>query len=155
MGCHFLLQGIFLTQGSKPGLLHCRQVLYHLSHQEGSLVVDAQQIISVVNVNIFSWIIVLLPTLLFAPPLTCVLCARSCPTLWDHMGCPPGPSVHGIFQAILENTGVGYHLLLQRIFTIQGLYPCFLHWQADSLPLDHCVVACRLAGSELRPWQRS
>ena len=23
-GCHFLLQGIFLTQGSDPGLLHCR-----------------------------------------------------------------------------------------------------------------------------------
>ena len=36
VGCHFLLQGIFLTQGSNPGLLHCRQMLYHLSHQ-GSL----------------------------------------------------------------------------------------------------------------------
>ena len=32
MGCHFLLQGIFLTQGSNLGLLHCRQTLYHLSH---------------------------------------------------------------------------------------------------------------------------
>ena len=30
---HFLLQGIFLTQGSNPGLLHCRQTLYHLRHQ--------------------------------------------------------------------------------------------------------------------------
>ena len=30
---NFLLQGIFLTQGSNPGLLHCRQALYHLSHQ--------------------------------------------------------------------------------------------------------------------------
>ena len=28
-----LLQGIFLTQGSNPGLLHCRQTLYPLSHQ--------------------------------------------------------------------------------------------------------------------------
>ena len=36
MGCHFLLQGIFLTQGSNPGLLHCRQTLYHLSHQRSS-----------------------------------------------------------------------------------------------------------------------
>ena len=26
-------RGIFLTQGSKPGLLHCRQTLYPLSHQ--------------------------------------------------------------------------------------------------------------------------
>ena len=30
---HSLLQGIFLTQGSTWGLLHCRQILYHLSHQ--------------------------------------------------------------------------------------------------------------------------
>ena len=29
VGCHALLQGIFLTQG----LRHCRQILYHLSHQ--------------------------------------------------------------------------------------------------------------------------
>ena len=33
MGCHSLLQGISLTQGLNPGLLHCRQVLYHLSHR--------------------------------------------------------------------------------------------------------------------------
>ena len=26
-------RGIFPTQGSNPGLLHCRQILYHLSHQ--------------------------------------------------------------------------------------------------------------------------
>ena len=32
-GCHFLLQGIFLTQGSNACLLHCRHMLYHLSHQ--------------------------------------------------------------------------------------------------------------------------
>ena len=32
VGCHALLQGIFLTQGSNPGLLHCRQILYYLSH---------------------------------------------------------------------------------------------------------------------------
>ena len=33
VGCHALLQGIFPTQGLNPGLLHCRQILYHLSHQ--------------------------------------------------------------------------------------------------------------------------
>ena len=32
MGCHFLLQGIFPTQGSNPGFPRCRQLLYHLSH---------------------------------------------------------------------------------------------------------------------------
>jgi len=31
--CHFLLQDIFPTQGSNPGLPHYRQTLYHLSHQ--------------------------------------------------------------------------------------------------------------------------
>ena len=29
VGCHALLQGIFPTQGLNPGLLHCRQILYH------------------------------------------------------------------------------------------------------------------------------
>ena len=33
VGCRFLLQWIFLTQGFNPGLPHCRQTLYHLSHQ--------------------------------------------------------------------------------------------------------------------------
>ena len=33
MGCHFLPQGIFSTQESNLGLLHCRQTLYPLSHQ--------------------------------------------------------------------------------------------------------------------------
>ena len=33
MGCHFLLQGIFPTQGSNPGVRHYRQMLYPLSHQ--------------------------------------------------------------------------------------------------------------------------
>ena len=33
VGCHFLLQGIFPTQGSNPGLLHYRQILYWLSNK--------------------------------------------------------------------------------------------------------------------------
>ena len=33
VGCPCLLQGIFLSQGSNPGLLHCRWILYQLSHQ--------------------------------------------------------------------------------------------------------------------------
>ena len=33
LSCHSLLQGIFPTQESNPGLPHCRQILYHLSHQ--------------------------------------------------------------------------------------------------------------------------
>ena len=44
VGSLSLLQGLFPTQGSNWGLLHCRQILYQLSHQgsprntgEGSL----------------------------------------------------------------------------------------------------------------------
>ena len=33
VGGHSLLQEVFPTQGSNPGLLHCRQILYHLTHQ--------------------------------------------------------------------------------------------------------------------------
>ena len=34
MGCHSLLQGIFLTQGLNPCLPCCRQTFFHLSHQD-------------------------------------------------------------------------------------------------------------------------
>ena len=33
VGCHALLQGIFPTQRSNPGIPPCRQILYHLSNQ--------------------------------------------------------------------------------------------------------------------------
>ena len=36
VGSLSLLQGIFPTQGSNPGFLHCRQIRYHLSHQGSS-----------------------------------------------------------------------------------------------------------------------
>ena len=39
VGSHSLLQGIFPTQGWKPGLPHCRQVLYKLGHREANLTV--------------------------------------------------------------------------------------------------------------------
>ena len=34
VGCHSLLQEIFLTQDMNLGLPRCRQILYHLSHSE-------------------------------------------------------------------------------------------------------------------------
>ena len=37
VGCHFLLQGIFPTQGLNPGLLYYRQILYQLSHQRSPI----------------------------------------------------------------------------------------------------------------------
>ena len=40
VGCHALLQGIFPTQGSNPGLSHYEQILYHLSHQRSPLILQ-------------------------------------------------------------------------------------------------------------------
>ena len=37
MGSFSLLQGIFPTQGSNPGLLHYRLILYHLSHKRSTI----------------------------------------------------------------------------------------------------------------------
>ena len=37
MGCYALLQGIFPTQGSNPGLLHYRQIHDRLSYREAHM----------------------------------------------------------------------------------------------------------------------
>ena len=47
MGTQFLLQGIFLTQGLKPDLPHCRQILYHQRHQGSDVYME-----SCLNINI-------------------------------------------------------------------------------------------------------
>ena len=39
VGYHFLLQGIFSTQGSNPGPPHCRHILHHQSHQESPFII--------------------------------------------------------------------------------------------------------------------
>ena len=44
VGCHSLLQEIFLTQGLNPGLLLCRQILYHLSHRGNPWYIKSSQI---------------------------------------------------------------------------------------------------------------
>ena len=41
LGSLSLLQGIFPTQGSNPGLLHCRQILYSLSCQGSSFPISS------------------------------------------------------------------------------------------------------------------
>ena len=38
VGCHALLQGIFPAQGSNPGLLHCKWILYHLRNQRSPFI---------------------------------------------------------------------------------------------------------------------
>ena len=72
MGCYFLLQGIFPTQGLNLGLPHCRQISYHLRHQRSP--------------KVRKWLVVQwCPTL--CNPMDCN---------------PPGSSVPGILQATLH-----------------------------------------------------
>ena len=68
VGCHFLLQGIFPTQGLNPTLLYCRQILYHQNRQRSLNIKVSVQLHSV---------------------------AQSCLTLCDPMNCStPGLPVH-------------------------------------------------------------
>ena len=42
VGCHFLIQWIFPTQGSNPGLLHCRRILFTREAPNGELILIKQ-----------------------------------------------------------------------------------------------------------------
>ena len=117
MGCHFLLQRIFPTQGLNPGLLHCRQTLYHLSHQGSPP--DGKLLWRVV-VKKLPWqnrkprrseidglalsldsdrVDVFITASSVTLQLTLVLATQACPTLCNPMDCsPPGSPIPGILQ---------------------------------------------------------
>ena len=69
----------------------------------------------------------------------CAHCRFNYVLLCNPVDCSPsGSSVHGDSPG--KSTGVGCHAFLQGIFLTQGSNPnlwCLLHWQGDSLPLDH------------------
>ena len=107
--CHALLQGIFPTQGLNPGLPHCRQLLYHLSHQ-GSPSDDCRPLLYSVT--------------------------QSCLTLCNAMGYSlPGSSVHGDSPG--KYTDVGCHAILQAIYPTQGLNPGLPHCRWFLYHLSH------------------
>ena len=82
VGAHIFLQGIIPTQGLNPGLLHCRQILYHLSQQRSMYVVLC--FLSQCQINYTA----------------AAKSIQSCPTLCNPMDCSlPGFSVRGILQA--------------------------------------------------------
>ena len=131
MGCHSLLQEIFPTQGSNPGLLHCRWMLYCLSHH-GSPISDQLcanenfseilfyicspgKIKIVLKVKVKS----LSRVQLFVTPWT-VATRLLCP--WDFPG---------------NSTGVDCHFLLQGMFPTQGLNPGLPHCRQTLYPLSH------------------
>ena len=94
VGCHVLLQRIFPTWGLNPGLLHCSQILYHLSHQGSP--------------RILVWV---------AYPFSRGSSWLRSPTLQvDSLPFePPGKS---------KNSGVSSLSLLQGIFLTRGLLHC-------------------------------
>ena len=82
VGCRDLLQKIFPTQGSNPGLPHCRWILYHLSHRgDKAIKVDYTDIHAVVEHHplfSLSWHI---PTIFCAP---CFFLGSFILLLWSH-----------------------------------------------------------------------
>ena len=52
MGCHFFLQGIFLTQGSNLGLPHCRQTLLP-SEPPGKLLIASLYVVAPGDEEVF------------------------------------------------------------------------------------------------------
>ena len=69
VGSYSLLQGIVPTQGSNPGLLHFRQILYCLSHQRsGSIIRRSLSLGQCVLNN--------------TDIADCFLCARAC---WNYV----------------------------------------------------------------------
>jgi len=69
----------------------------------------------------------------------CCLVSQSCPTLWDSIDCcPPGSSVHGIFQArILEWVAISFARGSSQPRDPIHVSCISRHWQADSLPMSH------------------
>ena len=128
MGCHFLLRKIFPTQGSIPGVPHCRQILYHLSHQESPIF----KIYPLSNLHllfsyyshfleclIFSFTIFIFPSKFLnifkvVDLITCAKLLRSCSALCDPMECSLQTPLSMGFPT--QDTGVGCHFPLQGIF---------------------------------------
>ena len=98
VGCHALFQGIFPNQGLNSNLLHCRWILYCLSHQGSprmfiTFIFDKTKKETIINIILFSRKVV---SDSFVTPWT-VPARLLCP--WDF------PS---------KNTGMGCHFLLHQ-----------------------------------------
>ena len=122
MGCHSLLQEIFLIQRYNPGLLHRRQILYHLCHHEGHTVPSQPKLHNLFNKDLWELMTwqkqfnkgcrdrYLLPlssgnSLLIWKKKLISSVAQSCPTLCDPIDChTPGLSVHHQLPKFIEGT---------------------------------------------------
>ena len=83
VGSHFLLQGIFLTQGSNLGLLHCKQMLYREPPGKSCVCVYIHEILCVcVCVCVCVCIHTRFPVCMCACMLSCFSCVWLFVTLW-------------------------------------------------------------------------
>ena len=139
-GCHFLLQGIFPTQGSNPGLPHCGQMLYPLSHQGSFLPLIASKFWLMVRetFTFYCYFVILLLwfqflNLYFFIHLEFILIS------WGYI------QLTFISDAHLF---IYFHLLDSLIFLSQIWNFTFLNskltcefWPVD-FQLSHCLIAC-------------
>ena len=141
MGSLSLLQGIFPTQGSNPGLPHCKQTLYQLSHKRSQSIIVAaaaakslQSCLTLCDPTDGSPPGSSIPGILQARILERVAISFSnacmhaksfqpCPTLCDPMdSSPPGSSVHGILQARIPE-GVSISMYIP---SISSFFSCII-----------------------------
>ena len=117
-----LLKGIFSTQGSNWDLLHCRQILYHLSYQ-GSSVKVTQSCLTLCNPMDCT-----VHGILQARILEWVVCPFSRGSSQPRSPTLQVDSLPAELQGKPKNTGVGSLSLLQKIFPTQksnwGLLHC-------------------------------
>ena len=111
---YLLFQGIFLTQASKPHLLHCRQILYHGASWEDGTCHEYAVLCTVI---------------------------QSSPTVCDPKDCsPPGSSVHGDSPG--KNNAVGCYGIFPTQGWNPGLPHCrwiLNHLSHQGSP-EYCLV---------------
>ena len=121
LGSLSLLQGIFPTQGSNPGLPHCGRILYQLSHKGSHELRDQDKHLENVILNYFDSCSVQFSSV-----------AQSCPTLRDPMNCStPGLPVHHQLPVF---TQTHVHLVSDAI---QPSYPLWSPSPPASNPSQH------------------
>ena len=119
MGSHSLLQGIFLTQGLNTGLLHCKWILYYLSHQGSPKQIKRQirkiSTINIIRANKLIYKEYIQSSVQFSSV------AHLCPTLCDPMNrSMPGLPVH---HQLLEFTQAHAHRVSDAIQPSHPLCP--------------------------------
>ena len=137
VGCHSLLQGIFPTQGLNLGLLHCRWILHHLSHQgsprilewvaypfsRGSSQPRNQTRVSCIAGRFFTISAIFWPrglqhTRPLCPSSSLTACSNSCPlSWWCH---PTISSPIAPFSSCLQSFPASGSFLMSQLFTSGG-----------------------------------